>query len=180
MTSNPSHHPLNTDILQTLVSGTAIAIGEEFFDTLVEHLAKALGTKCAWVTEWNPTERRLDALSFWAGDRHILDYSYHVAGTPCEPVVEGGDFLHVPNRVMELYPSDPDLKPLGAVSYMGIPLRDTDRRILGHLAIMHDQPLPENPRVTAIFEIFAGRAAAELRRVRRDRDLRERELKMSA
>ena len=179
MALNQSGPHLEQHILQELVSGTATAIGEEFFDTLVEHVARAMETKYAWVTEWHPEERRLYALSFWGQNRHIRDYAYDVDGTPCEPVVEGGDLLHVPDRVIELYPVDPDLAPLGAVSYMGIPLRDVDRGILGHLAIMHDQPLLDNPRATAIFEIFAGRAAAELSRLRRDRDLRERELKLS-
>lgn len=40
-------------------------------------------------------------------------------------------------------------------------------------------PMFENESVTAIFNIFAGRAAAELRRLRRDRALREREQKLS-
>ena len=179
MASDQSHPHLDQDVLRELVSGTASAIGEEFFDTLVEHLARAMSTKCAWVTEWFPEERRLCALSFWADNRRIYDFVYDVEGTPCGSVVEGGDLLHVPDRVMDLYPTDPDLEPLGAVSYMGIALRDTDGRVLGHLAIMHDKPLPENSLATAIFNIFAGRAAAELRRLRRDRDLRERELKMS-
>ena len=146
---------------------------------MVRHLARALHTKCAWITEWLPEQRKLRALSFWAGNRRIYDFVYSVEGTPCGAVVEGSDLLHVPDRLIELYPTDPDLEPLGAVSYMGVALRDTDSRILGHLAIMHDKPLPEDPRATDIFNIFAGRAAAELRRLRRDRELRERELKMS-
>ncbi|KPK58650.1 MAG: Fis family transcriptional regulator, partial [Gemmatimonas sp. SG8_38_2] len=54
-----------------------------------------------------------------------------------------------------------------------------DDRILGHLAVLHDQPLPEDTRAIGIFTIFANRAGAELRRLRRDRDLREREQKLS-
>ena len=179
MASSQEHPHFDQEVLQELVSGTASAIGEEFLDTLVEHLARAMGTKCAWVTEWLPEERRLRALSFWADNRHIQNYVYDVDGTPCEPVVERGKLLHVPDRVIELYPTDPDLAPFGAVSYIGIPLHDTDHRVLGHLALMHDKPLSENSRATAIFKIFAGRAAAELRRIRRDRDLRESELKLS-
>ena len=179
MGSEQSQFNLDQEVLRELVRGTASTVGEEFFDTLVEHLARAMQTKYAWVTEWFPEKRRLCALSFWAHNRHIPDYAYDVEGTPCEHVVEGGDLSLVPDRVMELYPADPDLAPLGAVSYMGIPLRDTDRQILGNLAIMHDEPFPENPQATAIFEIFASRAAAELSRLRRDRDLRERELKLS-
>ncbi len=81
MASDPSHLNLDKDVLRELVSGTASAIGEEFFDTLVEHLARAIGTKCAWVTEWLPEERKLRALSFWADNRRVTDYCYDVAGT---------------------------------------------------------------------------------------------------
>ena len=94
-------------------------------------------------------------------------------------MIDKRELFHVPDRLIELFPKDPDLSPLGAVSYMGVPLMDTDGHLLGHLAILHNKPLPPDPRVSAIFNIFAGRAGAELRRLRRDRDLREREQKMA-
>jgi len=171
--------PLDQDTLREIVEGTAAETGEAFFDELVRHLARATGTKCAWVTEWFERERRLRALSFWVGDRYFGPFEYAVADTPCEPVIDNRRLFHVPERVLELYAHDPSLEPLGAVSYIGVPLFDTDGRVLGHLAVLHDAPMFEDERVTAIISVFAGRAAAELRRLRRDRDLREREQKLS-
>jgi transcriptional regulator with GAF, ATPase, and Fis domain len=168
MASAQSNEPLDAGVLREMVAGTAAETGTRFFDQLVQHLARGLQTRCAWVTEWLPDQRKLRALSFWDRDHYVEDYEYEVAGTPCEVVVERGDLVHVPDRVIELYPDDPDLPPLDAVSYMGIPLVDTDGTLLGHLAVMHDQPLAEDARVRAVFEIFAGRAAAELRRLRRE------------
>ena len=81
--------------------------------------------------------------------------------------------------MLELYAHDESLEPLGAVSYIGVPLFDTDGRILGHLAVLHDAADAGGRAFTAVFNIFAGRAAAELRRLRRDRDLYEREQKLS-
>ena len=75
--------------------------------------------------------------------------------------------------------NDPVLEPLAAMSYMGVPLFDTDGQIMGHLAVLDDAPMSGNESVTAIFNIFANRAAAELRRLRRDRALRERKQKLS-
>jgi PAS domain S-box-containing protein len=170
---------LDLEALREIVEGTAAETGEAFFDGLVRHLARATGTRCAWVTEWLEDERRLRALSFWVRDRFHGDFEYAIAGTPCEPVIENRRLVHVPDRVVELYATDPSLAALGAVSYLGVPLLDTDERILGHLALLHDAPLAEDERLLAIFNIFAGRAAAELRRLRRDRDLREREQKLS-
>jgi PAS domain S-box-containing protein len=165
--------------LEEIVEGTAAETGEAFFDELVRHLARAIGTKCAWVTEWLAEGRRLRALSFWVGDRYFGDFEYPIAGTPCEAVIEECRFVHVPDRVVDLYRADDSLRSLGAVSYLGVPLLDTDGGILGHLGVLHDRPLAADPRTEAIFRIFAGRAAAELRRLRRDRDLREREGKLS-
>jgi hypothetical protein len=150
--------------LRDLVEGTAVHTGEAFFNALVQHLARAVGTKYAWVTEWLEDTRRLRALSFWVGDSHYQgNYEYDIANTPCETVIERQQLIHVPERVLELYPGDPDLPPLGAVSYMRVALLDTDARLLGHLAVLHDAPMPEDARVTAIFHIFASRAAAVTR-----------------
>jgi PAS domain S-box-containing protein len=172
--------PLDLNALRDIVEGTAAQTGGAFFDALVKHLAHALGTKCAWVTEWLEDTRRLRALSFWVDDGYYQGvYEYDIANTPCEPVIERQRLIHVPDRLIELYPGDPDLQPLGAVSYMGIALLDTDGRLLGHLAILHDEPMPTDAHATAIFNIFASRAAAELRRLRLDRALREREHKLS-
>ncbi|MHC5114757.1 MAG: sigma 54-interacting transcriptional regulator [Planctomycetota bacterium] len=179
MGSTPDSTRLDLDTLREIVEGTAAETGEAFFRTLVERLAAALRTKCAWVTEWHEAERRLSALAMWVDDRYVDDFNYDVANTPCEPVMDNRELVHVPDRVIDLYPEDPDLPPLGAVSYMGLPLLDTDGALLGHLAVLHDEPLPEDPGKVAVFNIFASRAAAELRRVRRDRSLREREQELT-
>jgi PAS domain S-box-containing protein len=165
--------------LSELHLGTAGATGREFFDRLVRHLSRALGARCAWVTEYLEEPRRLRALSFWVGDRYVADYEYALSGTPCEAVIDRCELFVVPDRVVELFPDDPDLPPLGAVSYMGLPLMDSDGRVLGHLAVLDDAPLRETPDIQAIFSIFGARASAELARERRDRSLREREIHLT-
>jgi PAS domain S-box-containing protein len=166
-------------VLQKIVEGTAVETGEAFFDELVKRLAQAMNTKFAWVTEWFERENRLKSISFWAGDDFYGDYEYDVSGTPCEPVIVNRKFFCVPDRVFELFPNDSDLSKHGTVSYMGIPLFDTDGGILGHLALLDTKPMPDDPTLEGIFKIFAARASAELRRICRDRALREREEKLS-
>ncbi len=170
---------LDGRVLAEILDGTSTRVGEEFFDDLVKHLARGLGTKCAWVTEWLEEPRRLRALSFYVDGEYVSEYEYAVENTPCEPVVERGELVHVPERVLEIYSHDPDLPALGAVSYIGAPLFDVDGGLLGHLAVLHSEPMPRNAQAEAVFRIFASRAAAELRRVRRDRALVERERKLS-
>jgi formate hydrogenlyase transcriptional activator len=60
-------------------------------------------------------------------------------------------------------------------SYLGVPLRDPDGKVLGHLAVFDDRPMTEEPRKLLTFQVFAARAAAELVHLRLERQLRDSE-----
>ena len=109
--------------LRTILEETATETGERFFIALVENLAKALKTQGAWITEYIKEDRRLWALAFWMGGRWVHDYEYDIAGTPCGAVIEGARYVHIPDNVLELYPNNRDLEEVGAVSYLGMPMR---------------------------------------------------------
>jgi PAS domain S-box-containing protein len=166
--------------LRLIVEGTVSETGAEFFRALVKNLAAALQTDGAWVTEYLPESNRLRALAFWMGGKHMDYYEHDVPGTPCEAVLTERKLVHYPDRVVEIYPHDPDFRAHNIVSYLGVPLFDARGTIIGHLAVMDKKPLPSEPRIISLFEIFAARAAAELRRLRTEQELRGREEQVSA
>lgn len=113
------------------------------------------------------------------GGQWVHDYEIDITGTPCEQVITQSRLVHIPDHVFSLYPGDPDFRGTGIVSYMGVPLTDVDGKILGHMAVIDRRPIPDDPRVLALFRIFAARAAAEMRRLRAEREAREREEKLT-
>lgn len=165
--------------LRLIVEGTAAETGEGFFKALVGNLASVLGTRGAWVTEYLPEAGHLSSLAFRLDDGWVDEYEYKVSGTPCEVVIDRKTLFRVEDNVVDLYPGDPDLAPMGAVSYMGVPLLDPEANVLGHLAVLDSKPMPEESRVEAIFRIFAARASAELQRLRAETGVREREEKLT-
>src|SRR6185436_19569991 len=66
------------------------------------------------------------------------------------------------------------------VSYLGVPLLNTKRAVIGHLGVLDTQPLPADPRLLSFFEIFAARATAESRRLKVEQQVRAREQELSA
>jgi PAS domain S-box-containing protein len=164
--------------LRLLFEGTAKVTGRAFFQSLVRSLAEALGTHGAWVTEYDPSTRTLKALAFWMDDRFI-PWEAKIDGTPCAKVIEEARLLLYSDRVLDIYPDEPDLNAVGAVSYMGVPLKDTDESILGHLAVLDKRPMPAEPRLLTVFQLFADRASAELRRMHAEAAVREREEKLT-
>lgn len=172
------HSNESNNELQFILEGTVKETGENFFKALVYNLCKAINTYGAWVTEYIPEEKQLRALAFWLDDKFVPEYEYLITNTPCEAVISEAKHVHIPENVIELYPNDPDLPKMNAVSYLGTPFVDDDGTILGHIAVLHDKPIPEDNRIMSIFNIFADRAAAELKRLRVLKKLKEREEKL--
>lgn len=165
-------------LLKRIVEETSTHTGKEFFRALVKNLAETLDLHGVWVTEYDEKAYYLRSLAFWLKDHFVAEYDYAVGGTPCEPVIRSNDIFHVPDRVIQLFPKDPDLPPLGAVSYVGLALKNEKGEVLGHLAALDNKPMPELPEFFAIFKLFASRAEAELRRLQYERRLIENESKL--
>jgi PAS domain S-box-containing protein len=164
--------------LRTILEGTATVTGERFFEALVENLSKALQTHAAWVTEYLSESRRLRALAFYLDGTFLKDWEMDIVGTPCEHVIEQARLIHFPDNLLNLFPIDPDVTGIKAASYLGMPLTDSTGKILGHLAVIDTRPMPREPRILAIFRIFASRASAELQRLHAESATREREQKL--
>jgi formate hydrogenlyase transcriptional activator len=171
-----SHCAEELSALCAIVDGTAHSIGDEFFQTLVRHLAWSLDVNYAFVAEFASPETTTKArtISFWARDRIAENFEWTLAGTPCEEVVDG-KLCHHPSGVRQSFPNDRPLVEWGIESYLGVPLRDPQGQVLGHLAVFDERPMPEEPRKLLTFQIFATRAAAELVHLRLERKLRESE-----
>jgi len=165
--------------LRLVVEGTASETGTAFFRALVRNLAQALEMSGAWVTEYLPREKKLRTLAMWMHGQPVEHGEYLIVGTACQQVVESRTLIHIPERMIELFPRDDDLIPLNAVSYLGAPLLDTDGSVMGHVSVLDAQPMPRDERAISLFEIFAARAAAEMRRLRQEQEVRAREEQLS-
>jgi len=165
--------------LRAIVEGTVSETGQAFYRALVRNLAAALDTYGAWLTEYDERQHRLRALAFWLGDRFIDPFEYAIAGTPCETTVREGRLVHIPDRVLDLYPDDPVQFPERVVSYLGIPLFGAEQQILGHLAVVDVRAMPDEKRLLTLFQLFANRALAEMRRLWLEADLRDRQEKLA-
>jgi PAS domain S-box-containing protein len=166
-------------LIRHLLEGTSSETGQEFLQALVRSVALAMDVAGVWVTEYLPERKVLRSLAFWMNGNFIQEYEYNVEGTPCGVVIEEGRLVHYPERIMELFPNDPDLAAFNAVSYAGVPLLKSDGTVMGHLSALDTKPLELFPELESTFRIFAARAAAELNRLRAESAIRESEQRFS-
>jgi formate hydrogenlyase transcriptional activator len=151
-------------LLHAIIEGTSAVAGEEFFRSLVQRLAEGLGVRWVFVAECLPN-LRARTLAYWKSDRLASNFEYDLRGTPCLKVAEGRT-CHVPDRLPDAFPEDKGMIDMGTVSYLGVPLRDTTKRVIGHLVTFDDKPMPPDPLAISVLETFANRAGLEVERMR--------------
>lgn len=153
---------LEEERFKSIVVGTASATGKDFFPTLVRHMASALGTRYAFITDC-ADQKRAKVLAVWTGDRFGQLFEFDIADTPCMKVLNG-EVCHYKEGLQALFPLDTGLVDWGAHSYLGVPMLDSESRVIGHIAILDDKPMERDPYAIDLVKIFASRAAAELKR----------------
>src|SRR5262245_20800797 len=171
-TVNESHPFTEAAALRAIVEGVEAETGEQFFPSLVRHLADALSVQYAFVSEFSDDRQHFRTRAVWGRGDFLPNFEISLAGTPCEAVLNG-QASHYPARLQTLFPADTGLVTWGAESYCGVPLLDSTGTCVGHLAIMDDKPMLDGPRGLAILRIFAARARAEIERLRAEAALRE-------
>jgi PAS domain S-box-containing protein len=151
--------------LRLIVEGTASVTGEAFFRSLVRSLSEALHVRYALVSGCidNPPTR-VCTYAFWQGNEFGKNETYDLYGTPCEQIFKSQGCQYFPKDLQRLFPLEKDLVEMEAESYAGVPLFSSTGNLLGHLAVLDDKFFGNEPRHTAILEIFAARAAAEIER----------------
>ena len=159
------------EFLWWIVAATSGVTGQEFFDSLVSHLAQALQLKCVMVTECldYPTTR-VRTLANWDGGVLADNIEYPLEGAPCQETIQTREVCFYPRGVNEKFAQEigTDL-----MSYCGIPIMDAGRRqVIGHFAFFDDKQMEDAVFANPIFHIFASRAAAEVQRKRAEEESR--------
>ncbi len=162
--------PTFDDALWDLVRRTSAPWGKEFFLELTHGLATALRVQFASVSELTESGR-LRTLAVWRGEDWGDELEYDLDGTPCGAVVESGSICFFASGVRERYPRDSLLSAWGVESYLGAPLKSSTGEVIGNLCLLDRGPLLDEERARAILVPFASRAAAELDRIRAEREL---------
>lgn len=165
--------------LKLIVEGIASKIGEEFFKACVRYLAELLQIRYAFIAEFIDGEvPKAKVLAFWAGGEFAPNFEYVLAGTPCGVVLTQGLQVYE-SGIQQKFPEDIDLVTMGAESYLGIPICNSQGQQIGHIAGLHVQPLTRSyEEQVAILKIFAARSAAEIERQLTEQELKQQNLRL--
>jgi PAS domain S-box-containing protein len=136
--------------------------GADLFEKGAVALAELLNLGHVVVGELDEEARRIRALTYYREGEIVRDMSYDLAGTPCEQVVLRREECEVGESVQSRFPLDQFLKDWGLESYFGIPMFDSNRKVLGLVCIMDRKSHAFSEHEKKIASIVAQRMASEI------------------
>ena len=138
----------------------------QLFDDLVRQLADELGAAVVFIAVFDDGERSvMRTLAARMDHRTMRNFSYVLAGTPCERVV-GHAFRYIASGAAADFAADTIFAAKRMDSYAAYPLNASDGAPLGLIVAMDRVIIPDADLAESLMKIFAVRIAAELERQR--------------
>ncbi len=160
------------EVLKSVSGAIERVTGGEFFRALTKSMASALDVPFAVAATYpDSPPTRVRTLAIWTPQGFSDDLDYDLVGSPCALVVAGETCVYR-DGASALFPNAKPIQLLGAESYIGIPLTGPSGNVNGHLAVLDTKPMADTEKKVAALEVFAGRAGAELHRMRAEAALR--------
>lgn len=151
------------DAIFKVASSVTDTVGNRFYETLALDMTGTLGAYAGVIGKIPRGDETVNSLSYVLDEKVMENFSYSLAGTPCEQV-ESSDVCIFADSIQELFPEDHVLVELGAESYAGIALLDSENRRCGIISVIFREPIEDPSLVISILKIFGERAAAEMER----------------
>ncbi len=148
------------------------ADGEAFLSALVKYLGNMLDVEYVIIDRLCDPPTDAETLAFFGNNRLLPNVRYSLKGTPCENVMVGKLCCYADN-VQQSFPEDIMLADMQISSYAGLPLWNTAGEVIGLLAVMDNKAFECVEAITAILQLVAPCAAAELDRQRSEQVLSE-------
>lgn len=152
-------------VLRSIVEGLTGKTGRLYINSLVLYVAKVLNIDFVGLSVLVPgiPGRGKTMVICQSGDIQP-NFEYNLIGSPCERVFSG-DSAAIPKDVRKEFPQAMLIHEFDIDGYVGVPLFDPDRKVMGILFVMHRKSIENIHFVQDILGIFASRAGAELFRM---------------
>lgn len=139
--------------------------GLNYLKSIVKNIANTLECSYAFVGHAiQPDNDSVRTDVVWAENDYAENFTYFLAGTPCENVYSSGRVCVHKSKVAEEFPQDTILAEMGVESYIGAPMLTEDGALSGILVILDDKPIKDEDFYVAIMEFLSMRIGAELAR----------------
>ncbi len=160
------------EVLPGIIRAVSNTWGDDFFSVVITELASAIQADYAFIARINEAHTSSRTIALSADGQLVENITYDLSDTPCFNVANDGVCVYEKD-ISRLFPKDQLLVDMGVEGYIGAPLFDRHHKVLGLIVGLFKQPVQNVTFTTTLFELFAGRIAAEIESSEMSRKLAE-------
>ena len=151
----------------------AASEGDEsgYFERMVLALQEATGATYVIIGEYRKT-CSITTLAVAHESKTVPNFSYKLKGTPCEKVT-GSRICIYEDGVTSLFPDDQLLIDMAIEAYVGWPIIDRERGVIGIVVCLYDRPIARDEVPRSILELYSLNIGAEMTRKLANQELRD-------
>lgn len=151
--------------IRNIAAGVSDRTGQNFYGQLVKYLGKLFGADLAFIGLIDKDLPSIvNTIAVWSHGEFSDNFSYSLEHTPCSEVLFSEGACCYPSGIREIFPLDHVLTDIGADSYIGVPLFNSDKKPIGVIVVIDGKPMLNTREISDILEIFTTRVVAELER----------------
>ncbi|MBK3870347.1 EAL domain-containing protein [Pseudomonas stutzeri] len=158
--------------MMNMAASVASLEDEQFFSVLLRNLMAGLEADGGCIARLSSRSPAMaTTLAVVIDGVRIDNFTYAVEGTPCENLLRDVE-CHIPDNLSGIFPGA-GIGGLQARSYLGGQLLDAQGEVIGFIYLLYSKPLERSVLATSVLQVFAVRAAAEIRRIEADNLLKQ-------
>jgi len=150
--------------IREVIEAVSNSYGDGYFTKITLSLHKLIAADYTFIAKHDKHNHSNQTLVLVAKGALADNFKYTLAGTPCEKVFDGS-ICYYPRDACKIFPQDPALVNMNIQAYLGVPLLNSKKEIIGLIAALYEQPIEDEEDLITLFELFSGRIAAELERL---------------
>lgn len=167
------------NLIQNIYQGTAASTGKAFLDHLTHQLCKAFNGDFSFIALFQKEE--LNTVSLSAYDKVLPSESHKIHGSPFGNI-QNKDIISIPADCQLVFPNYEFFQKKEVQGLIAIPLfyPDDNKAAAGVMCVLFQKYYHTFQHYEKILKIFSTRAATELDRIRRTKQLEDSEEKFKA
>jgi len=169
------------DTIESIREGISYKFGDEFFQSIVISLSKALRAECTVIAEVLENEKDyIHSISTSCNKILIDNFKCSIKDTPCENVITKNEGCIYLSNAFKLFPNDILLTELEIEGYIGIPLHNSKKEVIGIMFALYTDKISNPEMAKKVLEIFSYQVSVEIERRKVENDLKQSEEKYRA
>ena len=154
------------ELLKFFIDESHRTSGQKFFTQLIQKLCGFLEFEYGFVGEYFSDTQIVTTHTLLVDGEQSPNFTYPIAGAPCEVAIKTKKSTFYTEGVQEKFPDDHDLCEMHAESYIGFPLTDENKKVIGLVGFLSKSRIPVDKvnRTVQVVEHFYQFIVQELLR----------------